>query len=67
MWLVHKHSGGCTVSYTPLVKKILELATKEARALKHTFVGSDHILLGLLLEGDGVVARVLRNLDVDVE
>jgi ATP-dependent Clp protease ATP-binding subunit ClpA len=53
--------------YTPRVKKILALAAKEARALHHTFVGTEHILLGLLRDGDGVAARVLKNFEVDVE
>src|SRR5512136_1668569 len=55
------------IPYTPRVKKVLVLAAKEARALNHTYVGTEHILLGLLREGDGVAARVLKNLDVDIE
>ena len=55
------------IPYTPRVKKVLALAAKEARALNHTYVGTEHILLGLLREGDGVAARVLRNLDVDID
>ena len=55
------------VPYTPRVKKVLQLAAKEAKALNHTYVGTEHILLGLLREGDGVAAHVLKNLDVDIE
>src|SRR5882762_1063833 len=55
------------IPYTPRVKKVLALAAREARALNHTYVGTEHILLGLLREGDGVAARVLKNLDVDIE
>src|SRR4051812_27712781 len=55
------------IPYTPRVKKVLALAAKEARALNHTYVGTEHILLGLLREGDGVAARVLKNLDIDIE
>src|SRR6266849_1665351 len=55
------------IPYTPRVKKVLALAVKEANALNHTYVGTEHILLGLLREGDGVAARVLKNLDVDIE
>jgi ATP-dependent Clp protease ATP-binding subunit ClpC len=55
------------IPYTPRVKKVLSLASKEAKALNHTYVGTEHILLGLLREGDGVAARVLKNLDVDIE
>ncbi len=59
-------SGG-SPNYTPRVKKVLALAAREAKALNHTYVGTEHILLGLLREGDGVAAKVLKNLDVDIE
>src|SRR6202048_1490211 len=55
------------VPYTPRVKKVLALAGKEAKALNHSYVGTEHILLGLLKEGEGVAARVLRSLEVDIE
>src|SRR3981189_772316 len=55
------------IPYTPRVKKVLALAAKEAKNLNHTYVGTEHILLGLLREGDGVAARVLKNLDIDIE
>ncbi len=55
------------IPYTPRVKKVLALASKEAKALNHTYVGTEHILLGLLREGDGVAARVLKSLEVDIE
>ncbi|MDX6766985.1 MAG: ATP-dependent Clp protease ATP-binding subunit [Candidatus Methylacidiphilales bacterium] len=55
------------IPYTPRVKKVLALAGKEAKALHHSYVGTEHILLGLLREGDGVAARVLKTLDVDLE
>jgi len=55
------------IPYTPRVKKALSLAAKQAVALNHTYVGTEHILLGLLLEGDGVAARVLVNLGVNAE
>ena len=55
------------IPYTPRVKKVLALAAKEAKALNHTYVGTEPILLGLLREGDGVAAKVLKNLDVDIE
>src|SRR5204863_7890927 len=55
------------IPYTPRVKKVLALAAKEARLRNHEYVGTEHILLGLLREGDGVAARVLKNLDVDIE
>jgi len=55
------------IPYTPRVKKVLALAAKEAGALNHTYIGTEHILLGLMLEGDGVAARVFQNLGVDIE
>jgi len=55
------------IPYTPRVKKVLALAGKEAKALHHSYVGTEHILLGLLREGDGVAARVLKSLDIDLE
>jgi len=60
-----KPSGN--IPYTPRVKKVLALAGKEARALNHSYVGTEHILLGLLREGEGVAARVLKSLEVDIE
>jgi len=53
--------------YTPRVRKVLDLASKEARALKQTQIGTEHILLGLLAEGQGVAAMVLRKLNVDID
>src|ERR1035437_6509691 len=55
------------IPYTPRVKKVLAIAVKEAKALNHTYVGTEHILLGLLREGEGVASVVLKNLGVDVE
>ncbi|MDR0994189.1 MAG: ATP-dependent Clp protease ATP-binding subunit [Verrucomicrobiota bacterium] len=55
------------VPYTPRVKKVLALAGTEARAMNVEFIGTEHILLGLLREGEGVAARVLGNLHVDIE
>lgn len=55
------------IPYTPRVKKVLALAGKEAKALNHSYIGTEHILLGLLREGEGVAARVLKSLDVDIE
>src|SRR5471032_3403086 len=55
------------IPYTPRVKKVLALAGKEAKALQHSYVGTEHILLGLLREGEGVAARVLKTLEIDIE
>jgi Clp amino terminal domain, pathogenicity island component len=53
--------------YTPRVKKSLRLAVREAKAAHHACVGAEHIFLGLLLEGDGVAGRVLKNLGLSSE
>ncbi len=71
---VEKHSGpGQTTKMegnppvTPRVKRVIALAAKEARALNYNYIGTEHLLLGLLREGDGVAARILRNLNVDAD
>src|SRR5699024_8803354 len=51
-----------TIHYTPRAKKVVELSQDEARKLGHSYVGTEHILLGLIREGEGVAARVLNNL-----
>jgi ATP-dependent Clp protease ATP-binding subunit ClpC len=56
-----------SIPYTPRVKKVLALAGKEAKVLNHSYVGTEHILLGLLREGEGVAARVLKSLEIDIE
>ena len=55
------------IPYTPRVRKVLALAQKEAKQLNHTYVGSEHLLLGLLREGDGVAAMVLASLGVELQ
>ena len=55
------------IPYTPRVKKVIALAQQEAKQLNHTYVGTEHLLLGLLREGDGVAAKVLQALGVDIE
>ena len=69
---VEKHVGSHpetnmigNIPYTPRVKKVLALAGKEAKSLNHSYVGTEHILLGLLREGEGIAARVLKSLEVD--
>ena len=49
------------VPYTPRARKVLELADDEARSLGHNYVGTEHLLLGLVREGTGVATRVLRD------
>jgi len=53
--------------FTPRLKKVLQLAVAEAQAMSHTYVGTEHLLLGLLHEGEGVAFQVLRNLGLDLE
>jgi ATP-dependent Clp protease ATP-binding subunit ClpC len=55
------------VPFTPRCKKVLQLAVAEAQSLNHTYVGTEHILLGLIHEGEGVAGQVLRNLNVDLD
>lgn len=55
------------IPYTPRVKKVLALASKEAQALHHQYVGTEHLLLGLLGEEDGLAGRLLRERHVDIE
>ncbi len=55
------------IPFTPRSKKVMSLASSEARALGHTYVGTEHILLGLLREGEGLAARVLERLGVDFD
>jgi ATP-dependent Clp protease ATP-binding subunit ClpC len=52
---------------TPRVKKVLQLAVDEARSLGHQYIGTEHLLLGLLREGDGVAARILYDLGLEVQ
>ncbi|XP_059649369.1 ATP-dependent Clp protease ATP-binding subunit ClpA homolog CD4B, chloroplastic-like [Cornus florida] len=53
------------IPFTPRAKRVLELSLEEARQLGHNYIGSEHLLLGLLREGEGVAARVLENLGAD--
>src|SRR5207249_1662729 len=54
-------------NFTPRAQQVLALARKEADRFNHNYVGTEHILLGLLREGEGVAARVLKSLEVDIE
>nr|YP_010713801.1 Clp protease ATP binding subunit [Galdieria phlegrea]UNJ16257.1 Clp protease ATP binding subunit [Galdieria sp.]WDA99883.1 Clp protease ATP binding subunit [Galdieria phlegrea] len=55
------------IPFTPRAKRVLELAIEEAKFIGHNYVGTEHLLLGLLSEGDGVATKVLENLGVDLE
>ncbi|CAI8618808.1 unnamed protein product [Vicia faba] len=65
--IIGRGSGFVTVEipFTPRAKRVLELTLEEARHLGHNYIGPEHLLLGLLREGEGVAARVLENLGVD--
>jgi len=55
------------IPFTPRSKKVLQLSVAEAQALNHSYVGTEHILLGLLREGEGVAAQVLTNMEIDLD
>merc|ERR1739838_280370 len=54
------------IPFTPRAKRVLELSLEEARQLGHNYIGTEHLLLGLIREGEGVAARVMENLSVDL-
>ena len=54
------------IPFTPRAKRVLELSLEEARQLGHNYIGTEHLLLGLIREGEGVAARVLEKLEVDL-
>ncbi len=68
MILGHKdHPVVGDIGLTPRAKKVVELAVDEARRLNHRYIGTEHLLLGLVREGDGIAARVLESLGVNLE
>lgn len=64
--MIGRGEGATEIAYTPRVKKALELAVDEAVSMGHNYVGTEHILLGLIREGEGVAAQVLASLQVDI-
>ena len=66
--IIGRGSGfvGAEIPFTPRAKRILELSLEEGRQLGHNYIGTEHIMLGLIKEGEGVAARVLVKLDVDL-
>jgi len=54
------------IPFTPRAKKVLELSFREALQLNHTYIGTEHLLLGLIREGEGVAAQVLMQLGADL-
>ncbi|NIA15677.1 MAG: AAA domain-containing protein [Nitrospiraceae bacterium] len=61
-----EHASREEISFTPRAKKVLELAVEEAQAFDHSYIGTEHILLGLLKEGEGIAAKVLQDMKVDL-
>jgi ATP-dependent Clp protease ATP-binding subunit ClpC len=61
-----QHAPSGHIPFTPQAKKVLELALPESKALGHDYIGTEHILLGLIREGDGVAAQVLVKLGADL-
>jgi ATP-dependent Clp protease ATP-binding subunit ClpA len=66
--IIHRGSGyvAAEIPFTPRAKRVLELSWEEARQLGHNFIGTEHLLLGIIREGEGVAARVLEQLGVDL-
>ena len=58
--------SGDEIAFTPRAKKVLELAVEEARRFNHSYIGTEHILLGLLKEGEGIAAKVLQDMKIDL-
>jgi ATP-dependent Clp protease ATP-binding subunit ClpC len=61
------HTSSGHIPFTPQAKKVLELTLPESRALGHHYIGTEHILLGLIREGHGVAAQVLARLGADLD
>jgi ATP-dependent Clp protease ATP-binding subunit ClpC len=59
--------SGDEIAFTPRAKKVLELAVEEARRFNHSYIGTEHILLGLVKEGEGIAAKVLQDMKIDLE
>ncbi len=57
--------AGEEIAFTPRAKKVLELAVEEARRFNHSYIGTEHILLGLIKEGEGIAAKVLQDMKID--
>jgi ATP-dependent Clp protease ATP-binding subunit ClpC len=61
------HISGQAVPFSPRIKRVLELAAVEAREMGHNYVGTEHLLLGLLREGEGIAARLLQANNISLE
>jgi ATP-dependent Clp protease ATP-binding subunit ClpC len=56
-----------TLPFTPRAKEVFKLARNDAKLLNHTYIGTEHILLGILYEGQGIAAKVLRDFNIDIK
>jgi ATP-dependent Clp protease ATP-binding subunit ClpA len=68
--LVQRGSGGITMGqlpFTPRIKRVMEFASDESSRLGHTYIGTEHLLLGIFLEGDNVAVQVLLNMGLNLE
>ncbi|CAA7039330.1 unnamed protein product [Microthlaspi erraticum] len=64
--IIGRGSGSTDIPFTPRAKRVLEFSLEEARQLGHYYIGTEHLLLGILREGEGVAARVLKSLGLDL-
>jgi ATP-dependent Clp protease ATP-binding subunit ClpC len=62
-----QHTPSGHIPFTPRAKKVMELSLRESRRLGHNYIGTEHILLGLISEGDGVAAQVLTSLGAEYD
>lgn len=62
-----QHSGSGQVGLTPRAKKVIELAVDEARSFDHHFIGTEHLLLGLVREGEGIAAKIIEGMGIPLE
>jgi ATP-dependent Clp protease ATP-binding subunit ClpC len=62
-----EEAPGGQIPFTPRAKKVLELALREARSLGHDYIGTEHVLLGIVRENEGVAARILLDFDADAD
>ncbi len=62
-----EEQNSSNVGYTPRVKTVVELSMEEARRMGHNYIGTEHLLLGLVKEGEGIAAKVLQELGVDLD
>ena len=60
------NAKGEAVGYTPRAKKVIELSMEEAQKLGHNYIGTEHLLLGLIREGEGVAAQMLTSMGADI-